>query len=161
MKNSVLFLFILSLTFLVFSIPKARTMGRLLASVATQSKRHGDPFSRSGALIIGGETTVDVRGKGIGGRNQEVALSAINGITGLDGTMVACLATDGIDGTSNAAGAIIDGRSAQRAKRIRIRPDEFMAKNDSYRFFRRLNDNILTGRTGTNVGDIYLLVSSN
>jgi glycerate 2-kinase len=140
---------------------EARAMGKLLASVATQSRRHGDPFSRSGALIIGGETTVDVRGKGTGGRNQESALSAVDGLADLDGTIVACLATDGIDGTSNAAGAIVDGRSAQRAKRIRISPDEFMAKNDSYRFFRRLNDNIFTGRTGTNVGDIYLLVSCN
>ena len=138
---------------------EARTMGKLLASVATQSRRHGDPFSRSGALVIGGETTVDVRGNGVGGRNQETALSAVNGIAGLDGRVVACLGTDGIDGTSNAAGAVADGNSAERARRRGIKPDEFVARNDSYRFFRRLGDNILTGRTGTNVGDIYLLVS--
>lgn len=138
---------------------EARAMGNLLASVAAGSKRNGEPFRHSGALIIGGETTVEVRGNGIGGRNQETVLSAVDAIANLEGIVVASLGTDGIDGNSNAAGALADGNSAHRAKRKGVNPDAFLAKNDSYRFFRRLKDNLVTGRTGTNVGDLYLIVS--
>ena len=134
---------------------EASQMGKLLAAVAVE--RRPKPFSQ-GSIVIGGETTVLVRGNGVGGRNQEVALSAVEGIAGLDGVVVATLGTDGIDGNSNAAGAIIDGRTLQRAEEKGLRPKDYLTRNDSYHFFRALKDNLVTGRTGTNVGDIYLTI---
>ncbi len=138
---------------------EARNMGRLMASIASANKLHKESAGKAGAIIIGGETTVDVKGKGLGGRNQETVLSAIKGIEGLEGTVIASLGTDGIDGNSKAAGALADGLSGRRANRKGMDPQNFLRKNDSYRFFRKLNDNLVTGPTGTNVGDVYLLVS--
>jgi len=132
----------------------AGCMGRLLASIATDS----DFLRKDGSLVIGGETTVTVRGTGIGGRNQEVVLSAVEQISGRLGTVVAAMGTDGIDGNSPAAGAIIDGNTLKRSEKIRLDPKIYLERNDSYNFFRRLHDNIITGRTGTNVGDVYLLI---
>jgi glycerate-2-kinase len=137
---------------------EARSLGRLLASVARESEEFGQPLQRPGALVLGGETTVEVKGTGNGGRNQETALSAIEGIAGMNGVAIAAFGTDGIDGNSNAAGAIIDGHSMGRATRGRLQIRDFMARSDSYSFFRKLGDNIITGSTGTNVGDLYLLV---
>jgi glycerate 2-kinase len=133
----------------------AACMGRLLASAVRDKRRMGE----RGALIFGGETTVDVRGKGKGGRNQEVALHAVNGIPGIDGVAIAAMGTDGIDGNSEAAGAIIDGYTAKRAEIRNLDQSKFLARNDSFSYFNELNDSIITGRTGTNVGDLYLLVT--
>jgi len=135
---------------------EARTLGKFMASIGVECREH---VRRSRSIIIGGETTVDVKGQGIGGRNQETTLSAVEGIAGLDGLVVAALGTDGIDGSSIAAGAMADGNTARRAERRRMNPCDFLARNDSYSFFRQLNDNLVTGRTGTNVGDLYLIVS--
>ncbi len=101
---------------------EARSMGKLLAAIATASKLHNDPINKTGAIIIGGETTVEIKGSGLGGRSQETALSAVEGIAGLDGAVIAALGTDGIDGNSVAAGALVDGRTAQRAKRKLVDP---------------------------------------
>ncbi len=138
---------------------EARNMGILMASIATANKLHKESAERTSATIIGGETTVDVKGKGIGGRNQEAALSAIEGISGLKGTVIAALGTDGIDGNSKAAGALADGLSEQRANEKETDAENFLRRNDSYKFFRKLKDNLVIGPTGTNVGDLYLVVS--
>ena len=138
---------------------EAREMGRVLASLATGYKEHGKSGIGPRAIIVGGETTVKVKGKGKGGRNQETVLWATGGITGLNGTVVAALGTDGIDGNSNAAGALADGRTTIRARRRQLDPKKFLARNDSYQFFKSLNDGLVTGRTGTNVGDMYLMIS--
>lgn len=135
----------------------ARNLGKLLASVAKDGEAAGHLLKPSSALVLGGETTVDVKGSGKGGRNQEVALAALNGIAGLKGVVVAALGTDGVDGNSPAAGALVDGLSAARAARLGLRVRDFMVRNDSYNLFRKLGDAIITGPTGTNVGDIYLL----
>jgi hydroxypyruvate reductase len=132
----------------------AGCMGRLLAAVAADSEL----IQTGGSLVIGGETTVTVHGTGIGGRNQEVALSAVEQISGRPGTVIAAMGTDGIDGNSPAAGAIIDGNTLKRAEKLRMKPKNYLKRNDSYHFFRKLHDNIITGRTGTNVGDVYLLI---
>jgi len=137
---------------------EAGSVGEALASIAIESQAFGRPIKRSGALVLGGETTVDVKGRGKGGRNQEVALAALEGIAGLNGTAIATLGTDGIDGNSPAAGATIDGHSMGHAIQLGLLPRRFLARNDSYTFFRRLGDSIITGPTGTNVGDIYLLI---
>ena len=136
----------------------AGDLGKLLASIAQQSERFRGPVMRPGGLVLGGETTVDVKGRGRGGRNQEIALTALERIAGLNGVALATFGTDGIDGNSPAAGALIDGGSMARAKRLGLRPRKFMVRNDSYGFFKRLGDAIITGSTGTNVSDITLLV---
>ena len=132
----------------------ARCMAKLLASIAADKTR----LRERGALIFGGETTVEVHGNGLGGRNQETALCAAENIVGLDGIAVAAMGTDGIDGHSSAAGAIVDGRTCERASTKKLDSRDFLERNDSFNFFRKLNDNLITGRTGTNVGDIYLVV---
>lgn len=137
---------------------EARSLGKLLASVARDSEQLGRPLKAPEALIVGGETTVEVKGNGKGGRNQEVVLSSVEGIGGLNGVAVAALGTDGVDGNSPAAGAISDPQTIVRAKRRDLRVHDFAERNDSYNFFRKLNDNICTGPTGTNVGDLYLLI---
>jgi glycerate 2-kinase len=137
---------------------EARSLGSLLASIAIESERFDQPLRGSGALLLGGETTVEVQGSGKGGRNQETVISAVERIAGLRGVVVAALGTDGVDGNSPAAGAIVDGYSMVRATRLGLKIWEFMNRNDSYSFFRKLGDNIVTGRTGTNVGDLYLVV---
>jgi len=134
---------------------EASQMGRLLTSIALEGRQ---PTFVRGPVLLGGETTVLVRGNGVGGRNQEAALSAVIGISGLEGVAIGAVGTDGIDGNSIAAGAIIDGSTLERAERKGLSPKRFLAQNDSYHFFRALNDSLVTGRTGTNVGDIYLLV---
>ncbi len=137
---------------------EARSLGKLLACVARDSEQFGQPLKSPGALVFGGETTVEVKGTGKGGRNQETVLSTVERLEGLDGVAIAALGTDGIDGNSPAAGAIVDSRSIVRAKRLRLRVRAFAERSDSYNFFRKLNDNIVTGPTGTNVGDLYLLI---
>ena len=138
---------------------QARDLGQLLASVARASRLNAQRSNRSRATIVGGECVVRVTGKGKGGRNQEVALSAVEGISGLDGTAIAAMGTDGMDGNTNVAGAIVDGNTASRASRGRLNPSDFLTRNDSGSFFRLLGDCLVTGPTGTNVADIYLLIS--
>jgi glycerate-2-kinase len=137
---------------------EAKSLGKLLASIGVSSKIFREPIRGSGAIIVGGETTVDVTGNGMGGRNQHTALSALIDIEGQSGLAIVAFGTDGIDGNSPAAGAIVDGNSGKRARRRRVDPQEFIARSDSFHFFKKLNDNIFTGRTGTNVGDIYITV---
>ena len=137
---------------------EARSLGKMLASVARDSEQFGQPLKLPSALICGGETTVEVKGIGRGGRNQETALSTVERIEGLNGVAIAALGTDGVDGNSPAAGAVVGPHSIVRAKRLRLRVRDFAERNDSYNFFRKLNDNIVTGPTGTNVGDLYLLI---
>lgn len=138
---------------------EARKLGSLLAAEAAGSRTWPRGTLAPRAVIIGGECVTHVTGKGVGGRNQEVALSALNGIAGHVGIAVAAIGTDGIDGNTKVAGAIVDGNSAERASRMKLDSNRFLARNDSGRFFRLLGDQLLTGPTGTNVGDIYLMIS--
>ncbi len=116
---------------------------------------------RSPTCVIGtGETTVHVTGHGRGGRNQELALSVAGVLPGL-GIPAAILSggTDGIDGPTDAAGAICDGYTLQRGERAGLAgPDRYLRENDSYRFFQALGDLVTTGPTDTNVGDIQVLL---
>ncbi len=132
-------------------------MGGLLATIAQERMRYRES-KKSGAFIFGGETTVRVTGSGIGGRNQEAVLSGVQRISGIDGAVIAALGTDGIDGNSKAAGAVADGKTLMRARKTGMTPLPFLDNNDSYRFFRALDDNLVTGPTGTNVGDLYIVL---
>jgi len=137
---------------------EARHVGVMLASIAREVFMSGNPVPKPAGIIAGGETTVTVTGKGLGGRNQEIALAAALKLSRMDGVVVASLSTDGVDGPTDAAGAIADGKTLTRAAKIGLNPEGFLAENDSYNFFSRLGDLIFTGPTGTNVNDVSVIV---
>ena len=106
--------------------------------------------------MMGGETTVTVRGHGRGGRNQELALGAAAPLAGLPQTLVASLGTDGTDGPTDAAGAVSDGSTLARARAGGLDPQAALADNDTYAFFHALGDLIISGPTNTNVNDLWM-----
>ncbi len=108
-------------------------------------------------LIAGGETTVTLVGNGKGGRNQELALAAVPLLAGLPNVMMVTLATDGEDGPTDAAGAVVTGETASRAKKLGLEPADYLRNNDSYHFFDKLGDALKPGPTGTNVNDLTFL----
>jgi len=137
---------------------EARNMGALLAFVAREILASGNPVPKPAGVIAGGETTVTVTGKGVGGRNQELALATVSKLSGFDGVALASLSTDGVDGPTDAAGAIVDGETLAQATTLGLDPEEQLRENDSYRFFSKLGDLIVTGPTGTNVNDISVII---
>src|SRR6266704_1626519 len=138
---------------------EAREVGRIFGSIVRDIRDNSLPFAPPAALIVGGETTVTVRGKGKGGRNQELALAAAIAIDGSENLVLGSLGTDGVDGPTNAAGAVADGSTITRSLRLRMDPEEFLRNNDSYRYFSKLKDLVITGPTGTNVNDIAILAA--
>ena len=109
-------------------------------------------------VIAGGELTVTVQGNGQGGRAQEFALAAALSLQGAAGAWVVGIGTDGRDGPTDVAGAIVDGATVARGKRRRSDAQRYLARNDSYTFFKNVGGHIRTGLTGTNVNDLYLLL---
>jgi glycerate 2-kinase len=137
---------------------EARHIGVMLAAIATEVSVSANPLPKPAGIVAGGETTVTVTGKGLGGRNQELELAAASRLEGSEGIALASLSTDGVDGPTDAAGAVIDGKTVTRALKMGLAPDKFLAENDSYHFFSSLGDLILTGPTGTNVNDVSVIV---
>lgn len=137
---------------------EARQMGRLAAALAKSILLHGDPLPPPACLILGGETTVTVRGGGRGGRNQEIALAAALALDGLDGAAVMALATDGSDGPTDAAGAIVDGRTIAAARALGLDARAALEENDAYPFLDRVGALLRTGPTGTNVNDLLVVI---
>jgi glycerate 2-kinase len=114
---------------------------------------------RPACVVSSGETTVRVTGDGKGGRNQEFCLSCADVLAAAGGTSaMASVGTDGIDGPTDAAGAIVDATTIDRARQARLQPRAFLDRNDAYRFFEALGDLIHTGPTGTNVGDLQIIL---
>ena len=137
---------------------EAREVGKVMAGIAQQAARRGQPFAAPCVLLSGGETTVTVRGKGRGGRNVEFLLSL--GIT-LDGEAhVHALAgdTDGVDGQEDIAGAVLAPDTLQRAWDLAIRPRDSLDNNDGHGFFQALGDSVITGPTLTNVNDFRAIL---
>jgi len=131
---------------------EASTVG---ADLASQARR-----SASGqCLVFSGESTVTVQGSGSGGRNQEVALAAAIGLAGAAGKVVASFATDGEDGSTDAAGAFATGSTVEESRAMGIMAGELLANNDSNRFFRQVGGLLVTGPTETNVNDIAFTLS--
>ncbi len=133
---------------------EARDVGVMLA------KKLRDEISkrpRPCCLIAGGETTVTIKGNGKGGRNQELALAAVNEMHDLSNVMLIALATDGEDGPTDAAGAVATGESAERAKRLGLSEADSLSRSDAFPFFESLGDLIRTHPTGTNVNDLIFL----
>jgi glycerate 2-kinase len=134
---------------------EAREVGFELARklrVTIKSRRR--PF----CLIAGGETTVTIQGKGKGGRNQELALAAVPALAGLENALLVSLATDGEDGPTDAAGAVVNGETLQRAEELDLSVADYLSRNDAYSFFERLGDLLKIGPTGTNVNDLAFLL---
>ncbi|HID26070.1 MAG TPA: DUF4147 domain-containing protein, partial [Thermoplasmata archaeon] len=116
-----------------------------------------DNLSSNSVLVAGGETTVNVTGNGRGGRNQEMVLSTVDLI--VDNSLVfSSFATDGVDGNSDAAGAVADGFTKKRAETKGLSANKYLSNNDSYHFFKTLDDLLFTGPTGTNIMDIQILL---
>jgi len=134
---------------------EARDAARDIAELARRRRgEHEGPL----ALLFGGETTVTVRGKGRGGRNQELALALALEIADEAGTVAATLGTDGVDGPTPAAGAIVDSGTVARARERGEDARAALDRNDSHTFFRATGELVVTGPTGTNVGDVVLVL---
>ena len=137
---------------------ESREVGETLSGLARDIRESQIPIAPPAAIVAGGETTVTVQGKGRGGRNQELALSAALSIQGLKGMLVASIGTDGVDGPTDAAGAVADGTTIERALENGLEVKSFLEENNSYPFFKKLDDLIITGPTGTNVNDIMIAI---
>ena len=137
---------------------EAKEAGRFLASIAKEIKNNNRPIGKPAAIILGGETVVKVKGRGKGGRNQELALSFALGIEGLENVVLCSFGTDGTDGPTDAAGGIVDGQTAQKIRKVGLSPEKFLENNDSYNALKIAGDLLLTGPTGTNVNDIIVML---
>jgi hydroxypyruvate reductase len=137
---------------------EAREVARFYTAIAREVLSSNHPIEPPGCVLAGGETTVTISGEGRGGRNQEFALAAAMAIDGVHNVVVLSGGTDGTDGPTDAAGAMASGATLARAREKNMDPKDFLQRNDSYSFFQKLDDLIMTGPTRTNVMDIYLLL---
>ena len=144
----------------------ARDAAVRLARTAREAKAQMKPGERR-CLLAGGETTVTVRGTGMGGRNQELALAFALEIAGTEGITLLSAGTDGTDGPTDAAGAVVDGMTVPKAREQGLDPNRFLENNDSYTFFQAFDEqsggttHVKTGPTGTNVMDLQVILVSN
>ena len=135
----------------------------MLGSIAREIVSSSRPVARPALVIAGGELTVTFKratgtARGKGGRAQEFALAAAREIAGLPRVWIAAFGTDGTDGPTDAAGAVVDGRTVAEALQAGLSPVNVLARHDSYRFFKKVGGHIVTCPTGTNVNDLYLLL---
>jgi hydroxypyruvate reductase len=137
---------------------ETREIARMHAALALEVRASGHPCRPPVCLITGGETTVTLKGKGKGGRNQEFALAAALDVAGLPGVVILSAGTDGTDGPTDAAGALADGDTVARAMAAGLSPRTALDGNDAYPFFQRLGDLLITGPTRTNVMDVRLVL---
>lgn len=137
---------------------EAREVAKVVAGIAFNIERFDNPIKKPACVIFGGETTVNVTGNGTGGRNTELAIAFCMEIIGHENIVGLFAGTDGIDGPTDAAGAICDGNSRLVARKSNYSARDHLADNDSYHFFSFLNDLIKTGPTGTNVMDIGIVL---
>ena len=138
---------------------EAAEAGKWLAEKAIEIKRaKAEGHSNAKCMISGGETTVTVKGKGKGGRNTELALSFALEIEGIEDITLLSAGTDGNDGPTDAAGAVVDGSTIIKARNLGLDPVEYLNNNDSYNFFKQTGSLLITGPTGTNVMDIQIVL---
>ena len=138
---------------------ETKEVARVHTAIAKEIVKTGRPVPPPACIISGGETTVTIRGKGLGGRNQEFCLAAALDLTGLPpGVAVLSGGTDGDDGPTKAAGAIVDPFTVKRGKEAGLEASDFLYDNDSYHFFEKTGDLLITGPTGTNVMDVRLVL---
>jgi glycerate 2-kinase len=137
---------------------ETREAAKVHAAIAKEVLLSGNPIPPPACILSGGETTVTLKGKGKGGRNQEFALAAALEIAGWEEVVVLSAGTDGTDGPTDAAGALADGETCERAKAMGLDAWAFLKENDSYPFFEKLGDLLITGPTGTNVMDLRIML---
>lgn len=137
---------------------EARDAGERLASFLRSKAMERTPDGPRRCWIAGGETTVTIRGSGTGGRNQELALAAVRGLDDVRGASLITFATDGEDGMSPAAGAMVTGETLRKATKHGLDPERYLSNNDSHTFFKSLDAAIITGSTGTNVNDLVIML---
>jgi len=128
--------------------------GQFIGSILKQVAASNQPVKPPGVIIVGGETTVTVQGDGLGGRNLEVALGAVQVLSGLKDVCLVTFATDGGDGPTDAAGAVVTGDTLKRALEAGSLPEVYLKQNNSYHFFAGLDDLLKPGPTLTNVNDL-------
>jgi glycerate 2-kinase len=133
---------------------KAREVGAKLVKRLKEEKQNRDHLF---CLIAGGEATVTISGSGKGGRNQELALAAVKPLDGVQDVLLISLATDGDDGPTDAAGAVVNGETRQRAEKLGLFATDYLSRNDSYTYFESIGDLVKSGYTGTNVNDLLFL----
>lgn len=137
---------------------EAREAAVSLCHFLRWTQQTNDPVPAPACIVAGGETTVTLcRGPGLGGRNTELALAAVTELANFPGVMLVTLATDGEDGSTDAAGAIVTGETYRRAHSLSLLPGDFLKRNDSYTFFDRLGDLLRPGLTYTNVNDLVIM----
>jgi hydroxypyruvate reductase len=139
---------------------ETKDVARVHAAVAKEILSSDNPIGRPACVVSGGETTVTIQGKGLGGRNQEFALAAAIDIAGLKDVVVLSAGTDGTDGPTDAAGAMADGNTIERAENMGMDAELFLRENDSFHFFQPLGDLVITGPTHTNVMDLRLVLAA-
>lgn len=137
---------------------ETKEVAKVHTAIAKEILATGNPIPKPACIISGGETTVTVKGTGLGGRNQEFVLASALEIAGLSDTVILSCGTDGTDGPTDAAGAVADGSTVRSAKKLGMQPVDYLRNNDAYHFFERLDDLIKTGPTNTNVMDIRLVM---
>ena len=137
---------------------ETREVAKVHVAMAREIRASGSPLKSPACLISGGETTVTLAGKGMGGRNQEFALAAAIAMEGIERALVFSAGTDGTDGPTDAAGAMADGETMARATAANVSAHKHLAENDAYPFFQTLEDLIMTGPTRTNVMDVRLVL---
>ena len=138
---------------------EAKDLGTILGAMAKDMREFGNPVRPPACLIAGGEPTVTVTGKGKGGRVQECVLAAAQELSGLTNVVVAGFGTDGTDGPTDVAGAMVDGKTVERAKKKQISIQTMLERHDSHTFINQVGGHIITGPTHTNVNDIYLIIA--
>jgi hydroxypyruvate reductase len=138
---------------------EAREIARMLGAMAKEMVASGHPLAAPACILCGGETTVTLRGNGKGGRCQELALAASLPLKGLRRCLVLAGGTDGNDGPTDAAGAIVDGQTLAMAEAKGMQARDYLDRNDAYHFFQALDDLLITGPTRTNVMDVYMVLA--
>jgi hydroxypyruvate reductase len=138
---------------------EAREVGRVLAGLAKGLAWGEGAAVRPAGWVLGGETTVTLQGAGQGGRNQEMALAAAMALAGWPNILIACFASDGSDGPTDAAGAIATGETVSQAQTLGLVALNYLQRNDAYNFFAQLGGLILTGPTYTNVNDLVFILT--
>ena len=137
---------------------EAREAAKFLCSITKEVHRSRKPVSSPACVLSGGETTVTIKGDGLGGRNMELALAAGLELSGLPHTVLLSAGTDGTDGPTDAAGAFAVGSTVSRAKAQKISLNQYLERNDSYNFFKEIDELFIIGPTGTNVMDMQIML---
>ena len=137
---------------------ETREVAKVHTAIAKEIGKTGNPLGKPACIISGGETTVTIRGDGLGGRNTEFCLASAIEIEGLEGVTVLSGGTDGTDGPTDAAGAIVNGKTVTEARLLGLDPFQYLKNNDSYHFFEATDDLLKTGPTMTNVMDLRVML---